>query len=390
MDTQILNLINEITIKKPQITELAKIEIREIPKVSNDPVSLFMGVGAILGGVGAGLGAAAAGITGWSLAGAIVAGVVAGLGGGQFLGGLIAGIPDNSVAPDFKLIQGRKSASTFSFNGSTDNLATLGSAIPLVYCNIKDNPWGGVRYQGKIVSMYIENQQNKGDAYIVSILSNGYLEEINLDNLYLGSQSIDELYKSEIELHLKIDENTNIASTSENPSKFRLSSQVVFPENYNTIGANYITETTNFTGQWRDHVEVMNGQWGGTIWYENAITKFNSGQIYTSEGNSGEYWQEFRIKDIKEDNNLIYVSRHLTGYLWDGVNPNDKSLKISGVNNPDYEEIQSNYDPQIDGRIFQINKAYYRTTKLINEVRFNFNVILHKNRLAQYEETVSG
>jgi len=389
------DLINKLIKELSQIDQkpvLAKVEIPPQPEIENDPISAVIGIGGILGGVGGGLAAAGiAGATAWTIAAGVVGGITIGMAGGQILGSLIAGVAETNLsAPDFQFIQSRKSSPTYTFTGSNDNLATNGSPIPLVYCNYEDNKWGGVRYQGKIVSMYLENTNNKGDAYVVSILSNGYLEKVDLDNIYLGLSRIDEVYQEEKELYIKYNDNERVASFAQKPEYFRLASQVVFPENYNTISANYITETTNYYGGHRWEVEVMNGQWGGTIWYENAITKFNGGKVYTSEGWSSDYWQQFFITRVDEGGNKIYGRRSLTGYLTDGFYPNDKELSSGGQGNPNYIYDNNNHQPIMSGRIFEINKAYYKTSKLVNKVRFNMNVLLYKTRLAQYEGVVSG
>jgi hypothetical protein len=395
-DPQIINLINRISQKDLNSkTKLANIPLNlEIKEREKPEVENFPAIGAVLGGIIGGFGTASvAGIGVWGITAGVLSGITMGLAAGQILGSLMNPVSSNwSPNIDTSFIQSKKSSPTFGFDsGAGTSVALRGEVIPIVYCNYEDNKWGGVKYQGKIVSTYITNKNNIGEAYIITIISSGEVEEIRKDKIYIGTQSKDSFYKDEITVYYKLNDNQNIAEEDINPDDYRRASQVIFPESYKNLGADYITETTNYDQNYRKIVEIDNGQWG-SVGYENSILRFTRGRIYTSEADDQSYWQEWRITQTDDNSNLIYVSRLLTGFLWNGSEPNDKNLpphlSSQAQNNEDYEEITDMDQCIVSGRIFEIWKAYYKTSNLVNEIRFNFNVLLYKTKLDEYKEEV--
>ena len=109
--------------------------------------------------------------------------------------------------------------------------------VPMIYCNRRVNPYGGVRAAGYLLHSRIETLLGSSTLYQLHVLGMGQLGEINTSKALIAEQPRD-LYS---------DRDVSIQSRSGTPDQtsidwFQFFSQVISPPNYNTFGVDYRTK----------------------------------------------------------------------------------------------------------------------------------------------------
>lgn len=132
----------------------------------------------------------------------------------------------------------KKYAQSYTFSGDGGSLAELGSPIPLIYCNKRINPSGGVRYSGNLICSHIETKLNSGNLHQLYAVSVGEIKEVSTNGLLINQQPMNNFYNDEI----KIDSRPGLPSQATPTgvqttlSNFTFFSQTVAPQSNSTLG----------------------------------------------------------------------------------------------------------------------------------------------------------
>lgn len=249
-------------------TRLADVPLAE----SSD--KLVIQNGKLEGGIALGI---VGGIVGFALGGvpAILTGLTMGFALGSSLFGNTGKKPKKPKAP------------TFSFGGlSGDNIATQGTAIPIIYTSVFKNPLGGVRTDGKLIACRVENRGDSGNLYSVLALSLGELGFIDDSKLLIDNQTIDRYYDEDLSFQYLSGTPTFYNNQGQNnlSTDFNFFGQCISPNSYNLLGTSKRAQAKN--SALASTTRSINGSWGVTNCYISSSS--SSGQTFTKNAGSND------------------------------------------------------------------------------------------------------